>query len=58
MLTEPSTLLVPVNRVPVVAPLSSATLRVSSASLKSSLTGVTLMVTVAVLLSVMPSFTL
>ena len=43
MLTGPSTLVVPVSRLPVLAPLSSATLTVSSASVKSSLTGVTVM---------------
>ncbi|MNJ82348.1 hypothetical protein D3C77_816850 [compost metagenome] len=43
MVSGPSTLLVPPSRLPLVAALSSATLRVSSASLKSSFTAETSM---------------
>ncbi|MOA67886.1 hypothetical protein D3C78_1952430 [compost metagenome] len=42
----PSTLEVPASRLPLVAALSSATLRVSSASLKSSFTAETSMLRV------------
>ncbi|MOA69245.1 hypothetical protein D3C78_1973190 [compost metagenome] len=46
MVTGPSTLLVPPSRLPLVVVLSSATLRGSSASLKSSLAGLTVIVRV------------
>ena len=48
MLTAPSTLFVPVSKLPVLLVLSSATVTVSLASVKSSLTGDTVNVNVAV----------
>ncbi|MNN73294.1 hypothetical protein D3C81_1894010 [compost metagenome] len=53
----PSTLEVPPSRLPLVAALSSATLRVSSASLMSSFVGVTVMLRVELSSAPEPSVT-
>ncbi|MOA70772.1 hypothetical protein D3C78_1999190 [compost metagenome] len=57
MVSGPSTLLVPASRLPLVAVLSSATLRVSSASLKSSFTAETSMLRVELSSVPLPSVT-